>query len=111
VGRRDLVSFTFAANGNVASIIFFGTFLLLAFFGTFSIDRKRRRSLGPAWERFVDETSNIPFAAVISRRNSLKIGESFGWRFWAATGIFLVVLFAHNWLFRASPFPSGWVPF
>jgi uncharacterized membrane protein len=100
-----------AANGNVASIIFFGTFLLLAFFGTFSIDRKRRRSLGPAWERFVDETSNIPFAAVISRRNSLKIGESFGWRFWAATGIFLVALFVHSWLFRASPFPSGWVPF
>jgi uncharacterized membrane protein len=103
--------FHVAANGNLASVIFFGTFLVLAFFGTFSIDRKRNRQLGLAWDRFAAETSNIPFAAVIGGRNSLNIGESFGWRFWAATAIFLVVLFAHIWLFNASPFPGGWVPF
>jgi len=100
-----------AANGHLASVIFFGTFLVLAFFGTFSIDRKRRRKLGPAWDAFAAETSNIPFAAVISGRNRLKIGESFGWRFWASTAIFVVALFAHARLFNASPFPSGWVPF
>ena len=104
-------AFHVAANGNLASVIFFGTLFVLAFFGTFSIDRKRRRKLGPAWDTFAAETSNIPFAAVISGRNRLKVGESFGWRFWASTAIFLVVLFAHIQLFHASPFPSGWVPF
>jgi uncharacterized membrane protein len=100
-----------AANGYVASIMFFGTFLVLAFFGTFSIDRKRRRKLGPAWDAFARVTSNIPFAAVITGRNRLEIGESLGWRFWAAMAIFLLVLFTHVRLFHASPFPSGWVPF
>jgi uncharacterized membrane protein len=100
-----------AANGNLASVIFFGTFLVLAFFGTFSIDRKRRRKLGQTWDSFAAKTSNIPFAAVISHHNSLKIGESLGWRFWAATVIYLIALLAHRWLFHASPFPSGWVPF
>jgi uncharacterized membrane protein len=105
-------AFHVAANGNLASIIFFGTFLVLAFFGTFSIDHKRRGKLGPAaWDTFAAETSNIPFAAIVSGHHRLNIGESFGWRFWVATAIFLLALFAHTWLFRASPFPSGWVPF
>jgi uncharacterized membrane protein len=99
------------ANGNLASVIFFGTFLVLAFFGTFSIDRKRRRKLGPAWDTFAAETSNFPFAAVISGRNRLKIGESLGWRFWVSMAAFLAFLFAHVRLFHASPFPSGWLPF
>lgn len=104
-------AFHLAANGDLASVIFFGTFLVLAFFGTFSIDGKRGRKLGPSWDRFDAKTSNIPFAAVISGRNSLNIGESFGWRFWAAMVIFLAVLFAHARLFHASPFPNGWVLF
>jgi uncharacterized membrane protein len=69
-------AFHLAATGGLASVIFFGTFLALALFGTFSIDAKRRRKLGPAWDTFAAKTSNIPFAAVITRRNSLKIGES-----------------------------------
>ena len=62
-------AFHVAANGNFASVIFFGTVLVLAFFGTFSIDRKRRRKLGPAWDTFAAGTSNLPFAAVTSGRN------------------------------------------
>jgi uncharacterized membrane protein len=104
-------AFHLAANGDLASAIFFGTFLVLAFFGTFSIDAKRRRKLGPAWDAFAAKTSNIPFAASIGGRNRLNIGESFGWRFWAAMAIFLAVLFAHARLFHASPFPNGWVPY
>jgi uncharacterized membrane protein len=100
-----------AANGDVASVIFFGTFFVLALFGTLSIDAKRKRKMGLAWEAFAARTSNLPFAAIASGRNNLRVGELFGWRFWAAAGIFLVVLFAHARLFGASPFPTGWVPF
>jgi uncharacterized membrane protein len=104
-------AFHIAANGDLASVIFFGTFLVLAFFGTFSIDGKRRRKLGPVWDAFAAKSSNIPFAAVVGGRNSLTIGESLGWRFWVALAIFLAVLLAHARLFRKSPFPNGWVPF
>jgi uncharacterized membrane protein len=104
-------AFHITANGDLASAIFFGTFLALALFGTLSIDAKRRRKMGAAWEAFAVKTSNLPFAAIASGRTQLRVSELFGWRFWAAAAIFVVVLFAHARLFGASPFPTGWVPF
>ena len=104
-------AFHTAVNGDLASVVFFGTFLAVAFFGTFSIDAKRKRKLGSVWDAFAAKTSNIPFAAVIGGRNSLNFGESLGRPFWIAAAIFLVVLFAHSSLFHASPFPGGWIPF
>jgi uncharacterized membrane protein len=99
------------ANGDLASLILFGTFFVLALTGTASIDAKRRRKLGNAWESFAAKTSNVPFAAIVSGRNQLKLGEYFDWRFLAALVIFLAVLFAHARVFGVSPFPDGWVPF
>jgi uncharacterized membrane protein len=101
-------AFHVAANGNLASVTFFGTFLVLALIGTFSIDAKRKRKLAAAWTEFENKTSNIPFAAIIARRNTLNFGESFGWRFGVAMIIFLAVLFSHARLFHVSPFPNGW---
>ena len=60
------------ANGDTASVLFFGTFLVLALLGTFSIDAKRRRKLGAAWDGFAARTSNLPFAALASGRAKLK---------------------------------------
>ena len=102
--------FHVAANGNLASVIFFGTFLVLSLVGTFSIDAKRKRKLGAAWTEFASKTSNIPFGAAL-RGNPLRLGESFGWRFGVAMLVFLAVLFSHAHLFHASPFPNGWVPY
>lgn len=99
-----------AANGDEASVIFFGTFFILAFLGTFSIDAKRKRKMGDAWTDFAARTSNIPFLAVLMRRTSLRITEDFGWRFLAAMAVFVAVLFFHARLFGVSPFPTGWVP-
>jgi uncharacterized membrane protein len=59
------------ANGDLASMIFFGSLLVLALGGTASIDAKRRRSFGDDWQRFARATSNIPFAAIASGRNRL----------------------------------------
>lgn len=104
-------AFHLAANGDEASVVLFGAFLLLALFGTFSIDAKRRRKMGASWETFANKTSNIPFAAVLSGRNTLNLGESFGWRFWVTLIAFVAVLFAHARIFGVSPFPGGYVPF
>lgn len=59
------------ANGDVASLIFFGSLLVLALGGTVSIDAKRRRSFGDGWQRFAGATSNVPFGAIASGRNRL----------------------------------------
>lgn len=104
-------AFHVAVNGDLASVIFFVTFLVLALFGTYSIDAKRRRKLGPAWDSFAAKTSDVPFAAIATGRNRFVASEIFGWRFWAAAAIFVVVLFAHPWLFGVSPFPNGWSPY
>ena len=58
-------------NGDLASLILFGTLLLLALGGPLSIDAKRQRLLGAQWTRFAQGTSSLPFAAILSGRNSL----------------------------------------
>ena len=103
-------AFHLSANGDEASVIFFGSFFVLSILGTFSIDAKRRRKMGEAWTAFAAKTSNIPFGAVVAGRTSLKLGESFGWRFWVAALLFVAVLFAHAHIFGVSPFPGGVVP-
>jgi uncharacterized membrane protein len=99
------------ANGNLASVILFGTLLVLALLGTFSIDAKRKRKLGEQWDGFASRTSNIPFGAILAGRNSLKPGEYFDWPFFAALLFFAGALFAHARIMSVSPFPNGWVPF
>ena len=104
-------AFHLAVNGDGASVIFFGTFFLVALIGTTLIDAKRSRRMGAAWDGFESRTSNIPFAAVLGGRNTLNLSESLGWRFWVAMAVFVIILFTHYHLFGVSPFPGGWVPF
>src|SRR5262249_15926938 len=58
-------------NGDLASLVLFGSLLLLSLAGTMVIDRKRRRLFGDAWQEFASRTSNIPFAALAAGRNQL----------------------------------------
>ncbi len=104
-------AFHLLANGDLASVILFGTFFALSILGTFSIDAKRKRKMGAAWDAFAAKTSNFPFGAVMGGRNTLNITESLGWRFWAALLIFIVVLFSHARVIGVSPFPNGYIPF
>ena len=62
-GALIWAAFHMSANGDQASLVFFGTFLGVAFFGTFAIDGKRRRALGEKWNAYAGDSSNIPFAA------------------------------------------------
>jgi uncharacterized membrane protein len=58
-------------NGDLASLILFGSLFVLALGGTVSIDKKRRDRFGEHWNRFALATSNVPFAAITSGRNHL----------------------------------------
>jgi uncharacterized membrane protein len=58
-------------TGDLASLIVFGSLLLLAIGGTVSIDAKRRRRFGSGWARFAQVTSGVPFAAILRGRNTI----------------------------------------
>jgi uncharacterized membrane protein len=61
----------FVVNGDLASSLVFGSLLVLAVGGTASIDAKRRRAYGERWQQFAQQTSNVPFAAILAGRNQL----------------------------------------
>ena len=91
-------------NGDTASLIMFGTFLILALAGPISIDAKRARKNGAAWHGFVARTSNVPFGAIASGRQKLNIGEIGIGRLGAALVVFLFLLGAHQHIFGQSVF-------
>ena len=101
-----LWSFThLVLNGDLASVIFFGSFLILAIAGPFSIDRKRKKAFGEAWNRFAGLTSNVPFMAIIEGRNSLRMSEIGWWPAALAVVFYGLFLYFHEILFGGSPLP------
>jgi uncharacterized membrane protein len=90
-------------NGDLASLILFGSLLLLALCGTAFIDAKRRRSFGDQWSRFAQATSNVPFAAIATGRNQLgpALREIGILPPLIATGAYVLVLIFHGRLFGA----------
>lgn len=99
------------ASGALASVILFGTFLVLALLGTRAIDAKVRRKRPTEWQAVSSQTSNIPFLAILEGRNKFVAQEYFDWRFSLAVLEVVVFLLIHNYLFKVSPFPNNWVPF
>jgi uncharacterized membrane protein len=92
------------ARGDMASVILFGAMLLLAVSGTVLQDRRKERTIGVDWQRFVSVTSNVPFAAIIGGRNQFRFDE-IGWRkVFAGLALYLVLVFLHPYLFGARPY-------
>jgi uncharacterized membrane protein len=97
-----------SANGDRASIVLFGSMLVISVAGTFSIDHKRKRLFGDKWEAFARRTSNIPFAAIARGDNRLVIGELMNWRAAAVIVAYVALVTSHPWLYDARPLP--WWP-
>jgi uncharacterized membrane protein len=91
-------------TGHVAAILFFGALLITALRGTSSIDEKRRRTNKAEFLRYLEITSNVPFAAIIQGKNRFVIKE-----LWVplviAALLMAVLLHVHLRLFGRSPFP------
>lgn len=85
-------------NGDLASLILFGSLLVLAVGGTASIDAKRRRMFAERWAPFAAVTSAFPFAAIASGRNRLgpALAEIGVWRLLAAIVIYAVAFYLHG---------------
>jgi uncharacterized membrane protein len=84
-------------SDNVAAFIFFGAFVVLALHGTRVLDAKKQRTWPPEeWQRFAAATSNIPFAAVFTSRNEVRIAEIGWWRVMLAGVLYIVLIFLHG---------------
>lgn len=95
-------------NGDLASLIFFGTLAALGLVGAMLLDAKKRAALGLDWERFEEATSFVPFAAVIGgRQNLARAAADFGLvRLVAVTVLYGLLLHLHPWLFGVPAIPG-----
>jgi uncharacterized membrane protein len=85
-------------NGDAASLILFGTLLLLAIGGTAAIDAKRRRKFPERWPKFAQATSSVPFAAIARGGNRLgpAPAEIGAWRILAVLVLYGVAFYLHG---------------
>ena len=84
------------ANGDIASSLFFGTFVLLSFFGMLSMDQRRRRETDPKWQVFMEKTSMVPFAALVSGRLRFTLGDV-SWRgVVAGSALYVAIYWLHD---------------
>ena len=91
------------ANGDLASLVLFGTIAALALIGTVLIDARYKDRLNDIWQSFSEQTSNLPFAAIIKGRQAFDVSEIGWWRVALALGLYVVLLLIHPWLFGVSP--------
>ncbi len=90
-------------NGDSASIVFFGAFLITALAGMPSIDAKLARRDPATWQALSAATSIVPFAAIVAGRNRF-VPREFGW----LTPLLAVIAWAamlllHPVLFGVAP--------
>jgi uncharacterized membrane protein len=90
-------------NGDTASIVFFGAFLVTALAGMPSIDAKLARRDPATWQALSAATSIVPFGAIVAGRN-LFLPREFGWRTPAiAVVAWVALLVLHPVLFGVAP--------
>jgi uncharacterized membrane protein len=85
-------------NGDVASLLFFGSLAGLALGGTILIDRKKRLALGTNWSRLAEVTSSVPFLAILAGRTRLRLHEIGLLRIVAGLLLYAVLFYAHKLL-------------
>ncbi|HVC63085.1 MAG TPA: NnrU family protein [Acetobacteraceae bacterium] len=90
-------------NGDSASIVFFGAFLVTALAGMPSIDAKLARRDPATWQALAASTSIVPFAAIVAGRNRFVPREFGRLAPFAAVAAWLLLLLLHPVLFGVAP--------
>lgn len=86
------------ANGDVASLLFFGSFAVTSGLGTLSMDARNRARGEPAWDAFHAETGNVPFAAIVGGRTKLSLRELNWLTIGAGVAVYIGIYVAHPWI-------------
>ncbi|MDA7949072.1 MAG: NnrU family protein [Hyphomicrobiaceae bacterium] len=85
------------------SLLFFGAMGLLGLAGSVRQEVRKHKELGPAWEKFVSQTSHVPFLAILSGRARLRLADLGGWRIVTAVLLWLATLYLHSHILGVSP--------
>jgi len=93
------------ANGDLASLIFFGSLTLLALGGAANLQARKRVLLGASWDRFAAVTSYWPFGAIIAGRNKVVWSEIGLWRIVLAIVAYIALVAFHPLVIGVSPMP------
>ena len=94
------------ANGDAASLLLFGSLLLLALAGLRSQETRKRATIGEPWRRFEARTSFFPFVALLTGREKLDLA-GIGWlRLGASAALYAVLVALHRWIAGVSPIPA-----
>ena len=92
-------------TGDLASPMFFGTFLVTALAGMPSVDAKLAARNPEVWRRFAAVTSIVPGGAIAAGRNSLVLAEADWVAPLVGLAAWLVLLWLHPALFGVQPLP------
>ena len=82
-------------NGEAAAVLLFGGLAVLALAGTLAIDAKRRARDPEGFARLAARTSNLPLAALIAGRATMRFGDIGWWRLGLAAALYVALLLAH----------------
>ncbi len=93
-----------APNGDVASVLFFGSLAGLALIGMALQDARKAKELGAAWGPFALTTSAVPFLAALQGRAQPSLKEIGAWRILAGVGAYAAVVALHETLIGVPPF-------
>ena len=84
-------------NGDLAHVILFGTFTVFAVLGGRLIDRRKRREMGPGWQRMRDRVAYAPFFCLPASWQGLAVRIAIG------VSLYVALLWLHPWLFGVDP--------
>lgn len=85
-------------NGDLPSVIFFGSLAVLALGGTAHIDARRRRREGESYRRLEAVSSSLPLLAVIQGRTRLALSDIGLWRIAVAVGLWAALFHLHRFI-------------
>jgi uncharacterized membrane protein len=86
-------------NGDLAHAMLFGTFALFALLGGRLVDRRKRREMGPDWDRLDAARKAAPLLPLPRSWPHLWLRLALG------LGLYLALLWLHPWLFGVGPLP------
>ncbi len=94
------------ANGDAASIILFGGFLVLGLGGMWHIDKKKDAQLGAAWGPILLTTSAVPFAAILLGRTKMDWRGIGWWRPALALAVYAALAQLHPPVLGVTAWPG-----
>ena len=93
-----------ARGGDQKTLLFFGSFVVVAGLGTVLMDKRKADKMGTDWAKFAAVTSNVPFLAILQGRNKFN-GPEIGLHTPAmGVGLYAIFFWAHPFIFRAFPY-------